>query len=218
MAEATAVFTWLRRRRTLGDMTTNESRNPATGGKEMTINVAADARGKQMNVAKLAAVACPEEFVGFDAPQHVELGGAFVDRGVYRQSHQHEADAVLLVSIVEAVLVEIERVVIEKAVHHCGEFAVQPQEVEPQRAALEGEPGDLVVKGAGRMAAERGALGVEAARVVTHQCRHRDAAFGFSCHPVETDVEFLFERADAPADVGAMRRAEGRQISIPRMA
>src|SRR5439155_23855635 len=103
MAEATAVFTWVRRRRTLGDMGTNpRSRAPARM-KQMTMKASGGAGGKQMNIAKLAPVARPEELVGLDSPQHVELGGCFVDGRANGQRHQHKTDAVLLIPVVKTV-------------------------------------------------------------------------------------------------------------------
>src|SRR6266576_2253199 len=97
--------------------------------KQMAMNASGEARGKQMNVAKLAPVARPEELVGLNPPQHVEPGGAFVDRRADGQRHQHEPDAVLLVLVVEAVLIEIERPVVEKAVLHRGDALVEAEDV-----------------------------------------------------------------------------------------
>src|SRR4249920_3492929 len=109
MAEATALFTWLRRRRPLRDITTNQSRGPAPRVEETTMHVSSEPRRKKNQVAELARLAGPERFIGLDAPQHVELAGAFVDRRANGQRHQHQADAVLLVVRVETVLEKIER-------------------------------------------------------------------------------------------------------------
>src|SRR6185436_19615941 len=151
MAEATALFTWLRRRRTLGDITLNQSLGVAAGVVEPTMNLPADARWKKKYGAELARLAGPEKLVGLDAPQHVELAGAFVDRRANGQRHQHETDAVLLVRLVEAVLKKVERAVIETAVHHGDGGAVEAEHEHAQPAAVERAPGDLVVKGTQRL-------------------------------------------------------------------
>src|SRR6185436_7674041 len=79
MAEATALFTWLRRRRPLGDITANQSLGPAPGVEETPMKVSSNPRRKKNDVAELPRVAGPQKLVGLDAPQHVELAGAFVD-------------------------------------------------------------------------------------------------------------------------------------------
>src|SRR3954464_8635005 len=128
MADATAVFTWLRRRRTSGDMRTNQSPGAAkrltgqrgtratSGVEQMTMNAARDGLRKQMDVAQLAASVGAEEFVGLHAPQHVELNGCLIDRRANSEGHQHQADAVLLITIVISVLIKIELLVVQEAI------------------------------------------------------------------------------------------------------
>src|SRR6267142_1790754 len=171
MAEATALFTRLRRRRTLGDITTNQSLRLAAGVVETTMNLPADARWKKKHGAELARLAGPQELVGLDAPQHVELAGAFVDRRANGQAHQYQPDAVLLELLVEAVLIEIERAVVEKAVHHGGGGAVEAQHEHPQPAAIKSALGELVVKRAQVVRPERGAALVEPAIVILEELR-----------------------------------------------
>src|SRR2546422_6196161 len=78
MAEATALLTRLRRRRTLGDITTNQGLRLAAGMEEPAMKVSADSRRKQKQVVKLARVAGPQELVKLGAPQHVALARALV--------------------------------------------------------------------------------------------------------------------------------------------
>src|SRR6185503_4682295 len=215
MAEATALFTWLRRRRTLGDITLNQSLGVAAGVVEPTMNLPADARWKKKYGAELARLAGPQELVGLDAPQHVELAGAFVDRRANGERHQHEPDAVLLELLVEAVLIERERAVVEEAIHHGGDGAVEAQDEHPQPAAVEGAPGELVVKGFQVVGRERGAALVEPAIVVLDDLRERVAALRVVRDALEAHVELLLERAHAPPHVGAVRRAERRQVGVP---
>src|SRR6266850_527453 len=215
MAEATALFTRLRRRRTLGDITTNQSLRLAASVVETTMNLPADARRKKKQGAELARLAGPQELVGLDTPQHVELAGAFVDRRANGQGHQHQSDAVLLELLVEAVLIEIERAVVEKAVHHGGGGAVEAQHEHPQPAAIEGTPGELVVKRAHVVRPERGPALVEPAIVILEELGERLAALRVARDALEAHVELLVERADAPPNVRAMRRAERRQVGIP---
>src|SRR5712691_13429049 len=148
MADAIARFTWPRRRRTLGDMTANDRCDPATGVEETPMQLSANVGRKQMNVAELARVARPEELVLLDTPEHVELAGAFVDRRADRQPHQHQADAVLLILLVEAVLIEGERAAVQEAVHHGHRRAVHAKDEHPEPAAVERALGDFVMKGA----------------------------------------------------------------------
>ena len=63
-----------------------------------------------------ARVARPQPFVGFDAEEHVELARAFFDGGRDRQPHRHQADAVLLIPLVERALVEVEAAAVGEAV------------------------------------------------------------------------------------------------------
>src|SRR5258705_9310149 len=129
MAEATALFTWLRRRRTLGGIgltgkpaealpPADKRADPASRLRDTVLDPSRDGGGEKMNITQLAPVAGPEGFVRLDAPEQVEFIRAFVDGHPNREAHQHEADAVLLELVVEAVLVEIERPVMEEAVHH----------------------------------------------------------------------------------------------------
>src|SRR5678816_3665953 len=104
----------------------DKTAQPSAGVKQTAMKPPAKMRRKEMNVAKLARLAGPEEFVRFSAPQHVEFGGAFLQGAANRQCHQHQTDAVLLIRIVEPVLVKIKRAVIKEAVHHGGCGAVQP--------------------------------------------------------------------------------------------
>src|SRR5258705_7224895 len=213
--EATALSPGWRGRQTLGEITTNKGFRGGGGVKKTTMNLPADARWKKKHGAELARLAGPQELVGFDAPQHVELAGAFVDRRANGQAHQHQPDAVLLELLVEAVLIEIERAVVEKAVHHGGGGAVEAQHEHPQPAAIESALGELVVKRAQVVRPERGAALVEPAIVILEELRERLAALRVARDALEAHVELLFERADAPPHVRAMRRAERRQVGVP---
>src|SRR5512132_2189114 len=110
IADATAVFTWLRMRRTLEGM--DECTEPSARAKKILMKSPAHVPWKKVNIAELARVTRPEELVWFGAPEHVELGRAFLDCRANRQRHEHQADAVLLVLVVEPVLVEVKGVVI----------------------------------------------------------------------------------------------------------
>src|ERR1044071_2974141 len=212
MAEATALFTWLRRRRTLGDITLNQCLRLAAGVEQATMKLPAKARRKKKQVAELAGMPGPQELVGLDAPQHVELAGAFVDRRADGERHQHEADAVLLKFPGEAVLVEIERAVVQEAVHHGRGGAIEAKHEHPQPAAIERAPGDLVVERAKALGPERGAALVEPLVVVREELRQRLAPLRVGRDALEAHVERPLERADAPAHVRTVRRAEGRQV------
>src|SRR5678816_2042355 len=76
----------------------DKTAQPSAGVKQTAMKPPAKMRRKEMNVAKLARLAGPEEFVRFSAPQHVEFGGAFLQGAANRQCHQHQTDAVLPVS------------------------------------------------------------------------------------------------------------------------
>src|SRR6476659_3270288 len=163
-----------------------------------------EVRRKKMNVAKLTSLAGPEEFVRFGAPEHVELGGALIDGSANRQRHQHQTDAVLLIPIVEAVLVEVKGAVIKKAVHDSGRHAVQAQDVHPQPAASEKAPRHFVVKCAERRGAKRRPLRVEPVGVIVRQPFERRTAVRVAADLLEADCELLLERAKTSPDIGAV--------------
>src|SRR5580765_732429 len=179
---------------------------------QVTMNLPADMRREEMNVAELSPLACPEEFVGLETPQHVELAGALLDGGANGERHQHQADAVLLILVVEAVLIKGERPVVEEAVHHGDRCAVQAEDVHPKPAAFERTLRHFVVEGTERPGSERGAALVKAALVIPHECRKRITTLSLSRHGLEAHVELLFKCAGTTADVCTVRCAKGSQV------
>src|SRR5688572_21577882 len=103
----------------------------------VALDGAAEMNGKQLDTLQGADLSGPQELVRLDAPEHVELGGAVLDGRTNGQTHQHQTDAVGLVLIVEAVLVEVEPAAVIESVHHRRRLAVQAEDVHPEPAALE---------------------------------------------------------------------------------
>jgi hypothetical protein len=102
------------------------------------------------------------------------------------------------------VLVEVERAVIEDAVHDGGRGAVHPQNEHPQPAAIEKTPGRLVVKRAQRRGAERSSVRVEPVLVVVREPFERVATIAVAGHSLELDIELLLQRAQTAANIGAV--------------
>src|SRR5688500_9961618 len=146
---ATAVLTCVRQRRAcLGPKglserqnTTSEPADAPARADRMPVKGAAQMDREQPDPLQNPALARPQELVGLDTPQHVELAGALVGGRADRKAQQLQTDAVRLETIVEGVLIEVEPPAVVEAVHHRGGLAVQAQDVHPQPAAVERAPG-----------------------------------------------------------------------------
>ena len=124
------------------------------------------------------------------------------------------------VPLVEAVLIEIEPVVVGEGVHHSGHLAVEPERVEPQVARVEGTFRGVPMKGekVWRRECRGAALPNKAPRVKRCQRRQHLQTIRRGGHPFEADVERPRHRSHPTANVGAMSRPKAGQVGVPRVA
>src|SRR5439155_19108014 len=123
-----------------------------------------------------------------------------------RERHHCEACAVLAVSIVETVLIEIETAAAGEAVHHRGNSTFEGHREEPKPALIHRHARDLVVEGAKRRRPKRGrSIRSKTACVKGEQRFKSVRAWHVRGDCVEPHTEISFERSKAPPHVGAMR-------------
>src|SRR6187549_2274912 len=90
----------------------------------MPVHGFAEPERKHLDPLKATRLSCPQRLVCLGAPEHVEFEGAVSDGRLDGERHQDEADAVCGVTVVVAVLIEVEATAVVESVHDRGDRVV----------------------------------------------------------------------------------------------